>query len=208
MIAAKSINYRQETDMRRAHAALLLLFIGGVSPLPDALAAANVVRYSIASNSTAVAKVSFLGLGSKSARFDAISGQVSFSPSNLKTLNITVAIDASQLKAGDKTTLKRLKSKDFFWVEKYPTVTFIGKSLTMKTATTGTVSGDLTARGTTKPVSMAVTFSAPPAQANGTERVTLNGQTTINRNDFGMTAYPAIVGKKVKITLNAKLVAA
>ena len=190
--------------MRIATATTCLALFGAAT----ALQAATVVRYKIESNSTAVAKVGFLGLGSKSARFDAISGRVSFTPSNMKTLNINVAIDASQLKAGDGTTLKRLKSKDFFWVEKYPTVTFVGKSLSMKTATTGAVSGDLTARGVTKPVSMAVTFSAPPAQAKGTERVALTGQTTINRKDFGMTAYSGIVGKKVKITLNAKLVGA
>lgn len=190
--------------MRIFAAISCLTLIGWATALP----AATVVRYKIESNSTAVAKVPFLGLASKSARFDAISGRVSFTPASMKTLDINVAIDASKLKAGDGVTLKRLKGKDFFWVEKYPTVTFIGKSLTMKTATTGTVSGDLTARGVTKPVSMAVTFSAAPAQAKGVERFTLTGQTTINRNDFGMTAYSGVVGKKVKITLNAKLVGA
>ncbi len=188
--------------MRIAAAVMIVMLVGTTT----ALNAATDVRYKIESSSTAVAKVPFLGLASKSARFDAISGRVSFTPTNMSTLDINVAIDASKLKAGDGVTLKRLKGKDFFWVEKYPTVTFIGKKLTMKTATTGTVSGDLTARGVTKPVNMAVTFSQAPTLAKGTERFTLSGQTTINRKDFGMTAYSGIVGKNVKITLNAKLV--
>ena len=188
--------------MRIAAAITCFSLIAGAT----ALHAATVVRYKIEGSSSAVAKVAFLGLASKSAKFDAISGRVSFTPTDMRTLDINVAIDASKLKAGDGVTLKRLKGQDFFWVEKYPTVTFVGKKLVMKTATTGTVSGDLTARGVTKPVSMAVTFSAAPAQAKGKERFTLTGQTTINRKDFGMTAYSGLVGKKVKISLNAKLV--
>ncbi len=144
--------------MRMIAAVTCLALIGGAT----ALNAATVVRYRIEGSSTAVAKVAFLGLASKSAKFDAISGRVSFSPTNMSTLDINVAIDASKLQAGDGATLKRLKGKDFFWVEKYPTVTFIGKKLTLKTATTGTVSGDLTVRDVTKPVSMAVTFSTAP----------------------------------------------
>ena len=188
--------------MRMIAAVTCLALIGGAT----ALNAATVVRYRIEGSSTAIAKVAFLGFASKSAKFDAISGRVSFSPTNMSTLDINVAIDASKLQAGDGATLKRLKGKDFFWVEKYPTVTFIGKKLTLKTATTGTVSGDLTVRDVTKPVNMAVTFSTAPARATGNERFTLTGQTTINRKDFGMTAYSGLVGKKVKITLNAKLV--
>ncbi|MNF11815.1 YceI-like domain protein [compost metagenome] len=70
------------------------------------------------------------------------------------------------------------------------------------------MSGDLTARGVMKPVVLAVTFSTPPARATGRETIDLTGTTTINRRDFGMTAYSFIVGRKVRIIINTRLVPA
>jgi polyisoprenoid-binding protein YceI len=170
------------------------------------LHAATTLRYRITDpGSEAVAKVAFMGLSSKSARFGSISGDIAFSPGDLKNVKVDVAIDASKLRAGDRTTEKQLKAKDFFWVERYPTVRFTATSLAMKNKVQGTLNGNLTARGVTNPVSMAVTFSAPPSTANGQDQLSLTGTTVINRQAFGMTAYSAIVGKKVNITIRAAL---
>lgn len=156
--------------------------------------------------SDVAAKVSFLGIGSRTANFPAVSGAVSLSPSAMDQINLAVRIDARQLKASDQLTTDRLKSKNFFDVANHPTVSFAGKALTMTGPTTGQVKGDLTARGETRPVMLAVTFSAPPARANGSDAIGLTGSTTINRRDFGMTAYSLIVGKQVTITIRTRLV--
>lgn len=156
--------------------------------------------------SDVAAKVAFLGLGSRTASFPAVSGAVTLSPAAMDRIDLDVRIDARQLKASDQLTTDRLKGKNFFDVANHPAISFRGKALAMKTATTGTVTGDLTARGVTKPVTLAVTFTAPPARANGRESIGLTGTTTINRRDFGMTAYSLIVGKRVAITIKTRLV--
>jgi polyisoprenoid-binding protein YceI len=172
-----------------------------------ALQASSAVGYRIDTTaSNAVAKVAFFGLSSKTARFNSISGNVSFQPGNLKSISVNVAIDASKLVASDRVTTDRLKGEKFFWVARHPTVNFKSTDLHMNSATQGTLNGNLTARGITRPVSMNVTFSKAPAQAKGNERFTLTGKTVINRRDFGMTSYSAIVGKKVNITIEARLV--
>lgn len=152
------------------------------------------------------AKVAFFGLASKTARFPQMSGRIALSPERLDTIDLDVGLDARALTAGDKVTLGRLRGKDFFDVERHPTVRFSGRRMQMTGPVTATVAGEVTARGVTRPATLAVTFRDPPAQANGRDPVQLTAQTTIDRREFGMTAYSAIVGKKVTITIRARLV--
>ena len=170
-----------------------------------ALAAPN-YRYSIDPVASSVdAKVSFLGIGNRKAMFPALRGSVVLSPDRMDQINLDVSIDATQLTADDNVTAKRLKGPDFFNVGKYPTVRFQGTQLAMTSTTSGVVSGNLTARGVTRPVTLNVSFSSAPVSSIGKEPMRLTGVTTINRKDFGMTAYSLVVGKKVSITIRTKL---
>ncbi|QFT78555.1 YceI family protein [Erythrobacter sp. THAF29] len=152
------------------------------------------------------AKVAFFGLSSKSMKFPKMSGKVRIVPDALERATIDVTFDATALEAPDETTLKRLKSEKFFWVEKYPTVRFVGKELKLKTATRGTVSGDLTARGVTKPQVLDVTFDTDPVKADPGEAIGFTATTTIDRRQYGMRSYQLIVGNKVNITMKARMV--
>jgi polyisoprenoid-binding protein YceI len=167
----------------KAALAPILLLVAAPSPTLD---------YRVDSGASDVdAKVAFLGLGRRTASFPAVSGKVTLSPAAMERIDLAVRIDARQLKASDQLTTDRLKGRNFFDVANHPAISFTGKALTMTGPTTGTVKGDLTARGVTKPVTLAVT-----------------GTTTINRRDFGMTAYSLIVGKQVAITIRTRLVPA
>ena len=155
--------------------------------------------------SAAKARVAFMGIAGKTVHFEKISGTVTFKPGNLQSLDIDVTIDAATLSATDSFTEKRLKGSDFFDVSRYPTVTFSAEKLVMTDKTSGKLIGRLTARGITRPVTLAVRFSLPPATARGGERFQMSGVTTIDRRDFGMNAYALIVGRSVKISISASL---
>ena len=163
-------------------------------------------RYTLdASASNVSAKVPFFGLASKTARFPRMEGAVTIVPGAPEKALIDVTFDATAIEAPDSVTLARLRSDKFFWVEKYPSIRFIGRSLKLSSTTRGTVSGELTARGVTRPATLAVTFNADPiAQAGKPVRFT--GTTTIDRRQFGMKAYQLLVGNKVDITLRARMV--
>lgn len=158
----------------------------------------------VASNLSA--KVPFLGLGSKTAGFPNVAGTVRLDRSRPQDIALDVTIDATKLTAGDDLTLSRLKGERFFWVERYPTVRFVGREMTLTSATQGTVEGDLTARGVTKPVTLNITFSRPPGEIEAEDAITLTGTTRINRYDFGMRSYRLIVGEYVNIELRARMV--
>ena len=186
----------------------MALWVGAVAALGSASVAATPSTYRFVLDpaaSSASAKVAFFGLGRRKAIFPALQGEVAISPDNMDQNSQDVTIDAKQLKASDKLTMDRLKGKDFFYVEKYPTIHFKGTRLAMTDQTHGIVYGDLTARGVSRPVALNVGFSAPPAKASGKDVIQLTATTTINRNDFGMNAYPVIVGKKVSIAITTRL---
>ena len=164
------------------------------------------LRYTLDTTASSVsAKVPFFGLASKSARFPRMQGAVTLVPGAPEQAVINVTFDATAIEAPDSVTLARLRSDKFFWVEKYPSIRFIGRSLKLSSTTRGTVSGELTARGVTRPATLAVTFDADPIAQAG-KPVSFNGTTTIDRRQFGMKAYQLIVGNKVDITLKARMI--
>lgn len=158
-----------------------------------------------ASASNVSAKVGFFGLASKTARFPRMTGTVSIVPGNPERAMIDVTFDATALQAGDKTTLKRLRGEKFFWVEKYPTIRFVGNSLDLESPTRGTVSGNLTARGVTKPQVLDVTFASDPVTSATGAPVRFTATTTIDRREYGMKSYQVIVGNEVDITMKAQM---
>lgn len=179
-------------------------------PLLAAFLLANAVgtpqRYVLdASASNVSAKVPFFGLASKTARFPRMQGAVTIVPGAPERAVIDVTFDASAIEAPNSVTLARLRGEKFFWVEKYPTIRFIGRSLTLASTTRGIVSGELTARGVNRPAKLDVTFTANPLAMQG-KPVSFTGTTTIDRRDYGMKSYQLIVGNKVDITLKARMV--
>lgn len=127
-------------------------------------------------------------------------------PKRLDTIQLNVDLDATALAAGDTITLARLKGPDFFDVERHPTVRFVGRTMAMTGPVTAQINGDLTAKGITRPVVLAVSFCKPPASATGEEPIQLTAQAKIDRTEFGMKAYRFIVAKTVTITINAQMV--
>lgn len=158
-----------------------------------------------AGNSDVTARVPFFGLSSKTARFPRMEGNVTIVPGAPERTMIDVTFDAAALEAPDQTTLDRLRGESFFWVERYPTIRFVGRSINLSSPTRGTVSGELTARGVTRTEVLDVTFALDPAASRG-RAVSFTGEMKIDRREYGMTSYQLIVGNKVGIRLNARMV--
>ncbi len=179
-------------------APLFLLLIGASSPT---------YRYALEETGSNVrAKVSFFGLSSKTAQFPRVSGRIALTPDALDAIDLDVTVDARALVSSDTTTTGRLKGPKFFDVENHPVVRFTGRRMTMTGTQTASVAGEITARGITRPAQLAVSFAQPPSRASGREPITLTAQTTIDRREFGMNSYSMVVGRKVTITITARMV--
>ena len=128
-------------------------------------------------------------------------------PANSK-INATIAV--SSLTTGVEERDTHLKSADFFDVAKYPAITFASTSVSRSSATSYSVTGNLTMHGVTKPVTLAVTAPPPFNHAGGIRRG-IEATTTVNRKDFRLVwEFPGegpgiVVGDNIKITIDAEL---
>ena len=197
-----------ESGIHLARLTLLSLLAALFLALPGSLGAqgAAALDYRLDANSSDVsARVPFFGLASKTARFPRMQGRVRIVPGAPERAVIDVTFDAIQIEAPDETTLRRLRGEKFFWVERYPTIRFVGRSLDMTSPTSGTVTGQLTARGVTRTETLQVTFDSDPTTA-GSGAITFTGEMEIDRRDYGMRSYQLIVGNTVDIRLRARMV--
>ena len=158
-----------------------------------------------ASASDVSARVPFFGLASKTARFPEMAGNVQIVPGEPEAAMIDVTFDASALEAPDEVTLNRLRGERFFWVDRHPTIRFVGSSLALTSPMRGTLTGELTARGVSNTETLDVIFERDPVRA-GDQPVRFTGTMEIDRRDYGMRSYQLIVGNRVEITLNALMV--
>lgn len=183
--------------MRTLLAVILLFLTASAGPA---------YRYRLDGAASAVsARVSYFGLGHKTARFPVLRGAIRLAPERLDAIDLEVELDARAMTAGGKTDTDYLKGTAFFDVANHPVVRFTGRRMAMTGPATARVDGQITARGVTRPAVLAVTFREPPARATGREPIDLSATTTINRRDFGMTSYGLVVGKNVTITIRARL---
>lgn len=105
-----------------------------------------------------------------------------------------------------------LRSGDFLLIDEHPTVTYRSTGITALSRDTFTVQGDLTIRGVTRPVELAVEVDGVAKDPWGGERLSLTARGEIDREDFGLTWNVALEGggvlvsKKVVLEIEAQLV--
>jgi len=144
--------------------------------------------------------------------FQKLSGSVKLDEKDVTKSSVEATLETASIdtRVADRDT--HLRSPDFFDAAKYPTITF--KSTRVEKAGAGKlkVTGDLTIKGVTKQVTLAV--DGPTAEVKdpwGNTRRGLAASTTLDRRDFGLTwgkvieAGP-VVGDEVKIEIEGELI--
>ena len=100
---------------------------------------------------------------------------------------------------------QHLRSSDFFDVETHPELTFVSTSVG-RDGDDWAVTGDLTIKGTAKPVTIVFEQTGSAQDPFGNVRVGFEGDVTVNRKDWGLTWNAAVEGGGVlvsdKITIN------
>lgn len=149
-----------------------------------------------------------MGLSTVRGTFTKVSGTAQYNPADSSKDVIDVTIDAASVDSRVDARDNDLRSPKLLDAQKYPTITF--KSKRVEPAGTGKlkVTGDLTIHGVTKEVVLDVDGpSAPLTDPRGNSHMGASATTTINRQDFGVSAYPpAMIGNDVTITIDVEMV--
>jgi polyisoprenoid-binding protein YceI len=144
-------------------------------------------------------------------RFADVQGTVRLDPADLSSAELDVTIGTASIDTRVAQRDDHLRSADFFDVEQFPVLTFKSRRVDVQ-GDDVTLTGDLTIRGVTGRVSLAVTPQGEQADPWGGTRRGFEATGRIKRSDFGLTwnqvleAGGVAVGDEVTITIDAQLV--
>ena len=128
--------------------------------------------------------------------FGGMTGTIKFNPDQLDSSVFDVCIDAATVNTDNPKRDAHLKNKDFFYVEKFPTICI--KSSTVEKVPSGyLLKGTMTMHGRTKPIDAVFSFK---------ENVFF-GVIMVNRLDYGVGKGTSkfTVGNEVKVTIKCKV---
>lgn len=109
----------------------------------------------------------------------------------LNEISVNADIEAASFDSGNEGRDGHVKSADFFDVENFPKVTFASTSLVEKDDEL-ILHGNLTIKGITKPVALAVELNGVARDPFGLFRAGLEAVTVISRKEFGLTWNAAL----------------
>lgn len=140
--------------------------------------------------------------------FKTFSGEINISD-RPETSSVSVSIDASSIDSGAADRDNHLRSPDFLDVENFPTVEFLSSQV-RPVAGGYEVDGDLTIRGTSRSVTLAMEYLGVMADPWGNDKALFTAQTEIDREAFGLVwnapleAGGWLVGKTITIEIEVQ----
>lgn len=118
-------------------------------------------------------------------------------PDQPERSNVEVTIRTASIRTHNEQRDNDLRSSYFLEAEKYPTITFKSTKIEKKGDDRGTMTGDLTIKGATKPVTLNVVKYGEFNDPQMGHRIGYAAETKINRKDFGMSFDAMVDGKFV-----------
>jgi len=157
-------------------------------------------------HSSAEFAVRHLGVSTVRGAFTKVNGTAKYDPSDVSKDSLDVTIDAASVDTRVEMRDKDLRSEHFLNVEKFPTITFHSKQVKANGTGKLEIVGDLTIRGVSKEVALDVEGpSSPISDPWGNQRIGASASTKINRQDFGVSADPGVIGDELTITIDTEL---
>ena len=141
-------------------------------------------------------------------RFNDFSGTINMDPKNVQASSVEFRIKADSIDTNQADRDKHLRTEEFFFVEKYPEITFKSDSVKPAGKNKYNVTGTLTMRGVSKKVTLPVTFTGEVKDPWGNTKAGFETATTLNRKDYGIVWNKAvdnggvILGDDVAIEIN------
>ena len=144
-------------------------------------------------------------------RFAELTGTIVAVETNLADSSVEVTLQAASLGTHSEQRDAHLRSPDFLDVERYPEVTFNSTAI-RGTKESFKLTGDLTIRGVTRPITLDATFEGEGKDPWGGTRASFSAHGKFDRRDFGLTWNVALetggilVSNEVKINVEAQAV--
>jgi polyisoprenoid-binding protein YceI len=148
--------------------------------------------------------IDHLGFSTITGSVRGLSGTLLLDTVKPQNSTVTVSMAADSVDTGFAARDKALQGPMFFNVSTFPAMTFKSTHVTMTSAKTADIQGELNLLGVTRPLVLKTTFNRIAEDTIGTKvyKAGFTATTTIRRSDFGMKAYVPYVGDEVHVVIN------
>ena len=184
-------------------------FLTACLVLSPALAAAEPERYELDPEHTTVAfTVQHVGYAATLGLFAEVEGGFVYDMESRELSDVQVTVRTSSLETMNDARDQHVKSGDFLDVEEYPEMVFVADGGEPSGESTGSVAGELTLLGETRPLVLDVTLNKAAEYPFGHGRFTL-GLTvrgSLSRSEWGMTygVDNGLVGDEVQLLIETE----
>jgi polyisoprenoid-binding protein YceI len=137
--------------------------------------------------------------------------EISANEKDITLSSVKAVIKADSINTNNEKRDGHLRSSDFFEVEKFPEIVFVSKKIS-KAGKNYQASGDLTMHGITKPIVIEFELSEKINDQDGKIRIGIEGKTTLDRKDFGISWNKTIdkggmiLGNEVKVEILLEMI--
>ena len=144
-------------------------------------------------------------------KFDFYEAEIEFDDKTMQFKKLNATIDADSVNTDNERRDTHLRSADFFDVAKHPKITFVMTGY-KGDKEGGKMTGDLTIRGITKPVTLDVEMGGLITDFQGKRRLGFTMEGKVNRHDFGLEwnrmleSGGFVVGDMVKIEIDVEAI--
>lgn len=156
-------------------------------------------------------KVNHFGLSNYTARFTRFDATLDIDPASPESAKILVTLDPTSVRTDYRSEEGRNFDKElgdaekYFNAKKFPQVVFASTRVERTGATTARITGDLTMRGITKPLTIEVTLNGAKRHPSaGVPALGFSGVAKLKRSDFDMTFMLPLVGDEVTLLIEAE----
>jgi polyisoprenoid-binding protein YceI len=153
-----------------------------------------------------------LGMMTVRGNFDDVSATADIDPEHPEVASVQVNMSAASIRTNNPARDNDLRSPNFLDVESYPVITFMSTRVEPVGPDRYALTGNLTIKGTTRPLTLRVTkygeFNDPGMMGH---RIAYSASGAINRKDFGLSFNMVldgrlVVSEEVQIMVEGELV--
>ena len=119
--------------------------------------------------------------------FNEFEGTATLDGADPSASSASVTITAKSIDTRSAQRDEHLRSNDFFAMDEHPTITFASTGVEQLSDVEFALTGDLTIKGTTRPVTVPFTFEGLATDPFGNLRAGFEGSVVVNRKDWGIT---------------------
>jgi polyisoprenoid-binding protein YceI len=148
-----------------------------------------------------------MGYSNPIVRWGSQSAELNWNAQDPAKSSVTATIDVASIDTGVPALDDHLKAADFFDAEQFPNITFKSTSVNVNGPNTAELTGDLTIKDVTKPVTLGVTINKAADDGFAKAyKLGFSAKGAIKRSDFGVDLYVPMVSDDVAFTIEAEFV--